>query len=328
MATSFKDVMQQARAAAQADDTAQAQSSQVGSIIKDTPAPAAAPAAKPQATAPDNTELEALRRQLSAAQADHDSRLAAAEAAAEARATQRADEARAAALSAARAELGVDTMQEELNRYREASRNTEFESLVESLEGDADMDTPQLRALAMKMLPLLKKVDERAASRTDTKQVEALRQELEAMKKQQADTSKASIQDQVTARAKGMGVNVDSLLEDDNYKRLLKERIPGSRQTHAQALYEMLQSGDVEDAAGKLKDLQGMIKPDYAQQAATVKAGAAGGKQGAAQDDDAPTDFNAVADDLYSRLRSGEMSRADHGKQVHDNFKSLFAVGR
>jgi hypothetical protein len=325
MATSFKDVMQQARAAANAQDSNaddKGQSSVVGSVIKDTP-PAPKPIV-PAATAQDNAELDALRRQLAEAKAAHDAHVAAADAAAEARAEQRAAEVRAAA----RAELGVDTMQEELNRYREASRNTEFETLVESLEGDADLDTPQLRSIATKMIPLLKKMEERTASRTDTKQVDALRQELDALKKHQADTSKASIQDRVSARAKDMGVNVDTLLDDDNYKRLLKERVPGSRQTHAQALYEMLQSGDVEDAATKLKDLQGMIKPDYAKQAATVKAGSAGNNNGASQDDDAPKDFNAIADDLYSRLRTGEMSRTDHGKQVHDNFKSLFAVGR
>lgn len=278
-----------------------------------------APVSTPPATtlpANNNSEIEGLRRQIAEAQE---------------RAQQRETEWQSQRESeiaewreATRKELNVDALHTELETYRSAARNTELESEIETMEGDDNLDTEQVRSIARKILPLLKKVEQRTANTRDTEKVEKLQRELDSLRQSQVNQTKMTVQDRVMGRAKEMGVKIDSLLNDAQYKQMLKERITGSRQTHAEALHTMLQDGDIEDAANKLLELQNKLKPDYASAAATVKAGTQGDIR---QVSDNSTDFNQVANNLAGRLQSGEISRTEHGKQVRDNFKKLFTVG-
>jgi hypothetical protein len=311
---SFKEMLEQARQSAISNGE---QTSQVTEVVQPPVQQAAQPSVQPsvQQAATDSSELDDLRKQVAeareqAAQREVDWK------------TQRDTEI-AELRQAARQELGVDALNTELETYRSAARNTELESEIDSMEGDENLDTEQVRAIARKILPLFKKVEQRVANSQDIGKINKLQQELETLRQSQANQTKMTVQDRVMGRAKEIGVKVDSLLNDAQYKQMLKERIAGSRQTHAEALYSMLQDGDVEDAAGKLLELQNKLKPDYAKVAATVKAGTQGDTQ---QVSNNPTDFNQIADNLAGRLQSGEITRTEHGKQVRDNFKKLFTV--
>jgi hypothetical protein len=308
---SIKEILEQARQAAiNGGDQSSAPPDQ--SVIPP-PAPAPAPSPTPPS---DNSELEALRQQIAEANARAAQR--------EEEWQRQRDEEIASVRQATRQELGIDALQTELETYRSAAKNTELESTIDALEGDENLDTEQVRTIARKILPLLKKVGQNAASTTDIAKVEKLQQELESLRQSQVNQTKMTVQDRVMSRAKELGVNVDSLLGDSQYKQMLKERIAGSRQTHAEALHTMLQDGDVEDAASKLLELQHKLKPDYAKSAATVKSGTQGNITQASNNQ---TDYNQIADNLAGRLQSGEITRTEHGKQVRDNFKKLFTVG-
>lgn len=323
MAKSFADVMKEARNVASGTPiTAQDPAPAVAAAAPAPVIPAAAAPVAPVTPAPAVDEVAELRRQLAEATRQADERIAAREAELAARAAQDT-----AASDALRQEFAA--AQARLKTFEDAAHNTELDTFVDGLTGDEDLDTAQVQSIARKMLPLLKKVEERNNTRKDDSQIKALQAELEAMKEHQASMTKMTVQDRVMARAKQLGVDAEAMLDNDHYKRLLKDRIPGSRQTHGQALFEMLSAGDVEDAASKLKELSGLMKPDYAAAAVTPKAAAHGNYVG----DRVPStpeqkDFNGVADDLMRRLRQGEISRTEHSKQVRDNFKSLFAGGR
>lgn len=304
---SINEILEQARQSAIAGATPTDQGSEQVSAP-----PASAPPVSAPPVSNNNAEIEELRRQIAEA-AQRESEWVA-------RREADIEEAR----QAARQELNVDELNTELETYRSAARNTELESAIDTMEGDDNLDTDQVRSIARKLLPLLKKVEQRTANSRDTTKVEKLQKELDSIRQSQVNQTKMTVQDRVMSRAKEMGVKIDSLLNDAQYKQMLKERIAGSRQTHAEALHSMLQDGDIEDAASKLLELQGKLKPDYASSAATVKAGTQGDIR---QTSDNSTDFNQVANNLAGRLQSGEISRTEHGKQVRDNFKKLFTVG-